>query len=294
MTEAQLAAWTGPSSTTEAEKQARTERMVREAIAAHSPFDGVTIRVYSKGSYPNNTNVKTESDVDIAVQCDDCTYWGEATQGAHPSNGSYTGIWNPSKLRAEVGAALEATFPGAVDSGGKMAFLVQSSSARVDADVVPCFNYRYYFTNTSYRNGSRIFRKDGTSVINYAAQQLEYGRAKNNQTGTNYKKVVRILKRTANAMQVSDTTLDLPSFFVESLVYNCPDAYFTRSSWTERTKAVLFHIYESLEGDEPSAGADRWLEANGCKYLFTTAQPWTRADGRDFANKAWGYLGFAL
>jgi tRNA nucleotidyltransferase (CCA-adding enzyme) len=43
--------------------------MIREAVKEHSVFDGVDLDVYAKGSYANNTNVKADSDVDIAVQC---------------------------------------------------------------------------------------------------------------------------------------------------------------------------------------------------------------------------------
>jgi hypothetical protein len=69
-----LQCWTGPSSATEQEKQNRTERMVREAIAAHPGFKDCSLLIYTKGSYPNNTNVVTDSDVDVAVQCRDVLY----------------------------------------------------------------------------------------------------------------------------------------------------------------------------------------------------------------------------
>jgi hypothetical protein len=49
-----LKGWTGPSSDSEQDKQERTERMVREAIAAHAAFKGCSLSVYAKGSYANN------------------------------------------------------------------------------------------------------------------------------------------------------------------------------------------------------------------------------------------------
>ena len=140
-----LEGWTGPSSDTEQDKQDRTERMVREAVRDHEAFRQCALRVYTKGSYPNNTNVRTDSDVDVAVQCTECFYWDEYTQGAHPPFGSYQGVWTPSKLRAELVLALKAKFPGQVDDSGSTAIRVRSSSARVDADVVPAFDYRQTF-----------------------------------------------------------------------------------------------------------------------------------------------------
>lgn len=67
--EKKLSAWTGPSSLTEKAKQDTTERMIRDAIGRHSPLEGVRLKVYAKGSYRNNTNVRSDSDVNIAVEC---------------------------------------------------------------------------------------------------------------------------------------------------------------------------------------------------------------------------------
>jgi tRNA nucleotidyltransferase (CCA-adding enzyme) len=82
--EDKLAGWTGPSSDTEQDKQERTERMIREAVQAHPAFKGYAFNVYAKGSYANNTNVRADSDVDIAVQCQEVFYWEEAVEGRAP------------------------------------------------------------------------------------------------------------------------------------------------------------------------------------------------------------------
>lgn len=290
--EEKLSGWTGPSSDTEQDKQDRTERMIREAVKEHAAFDDCDLKVYAKGSYANNTNVRTDSDVDIAVQCGEAIYWDEEIKGAHPSSSSYTGIWTPSKLRSELKAALEAKFSDQVDSSGSTAFRINSSTARVEADVVPCFDYQYHFTSGTVREGTKVFKKDGTSLRNYPVQQLENGRAKNNRTKKYYKSAVRIMKRVENAMVVEDVHRVVPSFFVECLVYNCPDSVLLRSTWTDTIRDVIVHIWEGLEGSEPSDASKRWLEVNECKYLFTSDQAWTRTDGRDFAKAAWNYLGY--
>ncbi|WP_406022364.1 nucleotidyltransferase [Nocardioides sp. NBC_00850] len=291
--EEQLSGWTGPSSTTEQDKQDRTERMIREAIKAHTAFDGCDLSVYAKGSYANNTNVKADSDVDISVQCGEAVYWDEGTKGAQPPSGSYTGIWTPAKLRLELEAALRAKFPGQVDSSGSTALRIHSGSARVDADVVPCFDYRYYFSATNYREGAKVFKKNGNSLVNYPKQQLENGRAKNTRTNQYYKRAVRIMKRVENVMVASGDHREVPSFFVECLVYNCPDSVFLESSWTKTVEGIILHIWQKLEGDEPTVESERWREVSGLKYLFHSAQDWNRQDGRDFVKAAWNYLGYA-
>lgn len=101
--EEKLAGWTGPSSPTEQEKQDRTERMIRDAVTAHPAFEGYDIEVYTKGSYANKTNVRADSDVDIAVQCHEAIYSDEAEPGVKPASGSYTGDLDANE--ATVGVA---------------------------------------------------------------------------------------------------------------------------------------------------------------------------------------------
>ena len=284
--EQRLAGWTGPSSDTEQAKQERTERMVREAVSSHTALSECGLTVYTKGSYPNNTNVRSDSDVDVGVQCTELFYF----DGNHSSTSIYRGSWNPSTLRSELVKALQVKFPGQVDTSGSTAIRVHSSTARVDADVVPCFNYRYYFQDGSYHEGAKTFKKDNSSsLINYPAQHLANGRVKNARTNSNYKKAVRILKRVENLMYTSNYHRVVPSFFIECLAYNCPDTVFMKSTWTDVVKEMLAHVWAELQGDtEPASG--RWLEVNEAKYLFFSAQAWSRKDGREFAKAAWNYL----
>lgn len=288
-----LSGWIGPSSPTEQEKQERTERMVMEAVKAHGPFEDCWLSVYAKGSYPNNTNVKADSDVDIAVQCHNAYYSDEETEGTHTPVEPYAGVWTPAKLRSELGAALRAKFADQVDDSGLTAFSVSSSTARVDADVVPCFDYRYYLSSGESLEGTRVFRKNGIGFENYPAQHLENGRRKNTRTNGSFKKAVRILKRVENLMLENGVHREVQSFFIESLVYNCPDDILNRSTWADTVRGILGHVWNGLEGDEPSESSERWLEANNVKYLFHPDQKWTRTDGRDFAKAAWNYLGYA-
>lgn len=289
--EGKLTGWTGPSSTTEQEKQDRTERMIRQSINDHAAFRNCELRVYTKGSYANNTNVRADSDVDIAVECKEAVYWEEATKGIHTPSRPYAGIWTPAKLRKELVTALRSTFANQIDVSGSTAIQIHSGTARVDADVVPCFSYRYYLSATDVRDGTKIFKTDGGSIANYPAQQLKCGRAKNLRTNYAYKKSVRILKRLENAMAQDGVFRDLPSYFVECLAYNCPDSVFLHSTWTEIVRAMLIHIWDALQGDEPTEDSARWLEANECYYLFRAGQKWNRKDARDFAQAAWNYLG---
>lgn len=290
ITEAILSTWTAPSSDTEKDKQERAERMIRQAIDDHEPFKSCSLRVYAKGSYANNTNVRSDSDVDIAVECTEVMYWEESKKGnKQTSLNPYKGIWTPTKLRAELILAMEKKFPDQVDISGVTAIQINANTARVNADVVPCFSYRYYCEN-NHRDGTKIFRTDGKSIVNYPLEQIRNGKDKNNRTNYNYKKCVRILKRIENAMAKEGKCKELPSYFIECLAYNCPDYIFTRATWSQMLREIIIHIYHALKGEEPTS--ERWVEVNECFYLFHSQQKWTREDGRAFAHAAWNYCGF--
>src|SRR5438105_3175799 len=62
-----LQAWVKPASATQDEKRKHTEREIAEAIRSSGLAAGA-IRVFAKGSYANSTNVRQDSDVDVAVE----------------------------------------------------------------------------------------------------------------------------------------------------------------------------------------------------------------------------------
>ena len=65
------------------------------------------------------------------------------------------------------------------------------------------------------------------------------------------------LKRVENLMLENGVHREVQSFFIESLVYNCPDGILNRASWVDTISGVLGHIWNELEGDEPSESSDR-------------------------------------
>jgi predicted nucleotidyltransferase len=132
ISEITLSNWTLPSSDTEIEKQERAERMIRQAIDAHEAFQNCSLKVYTKGSYANNTNVRSDSDVDIAVECTEALYWDESEKGNHQTSGNlYQGIWTPAKLRAELILAMKKKFPDQVDISGVTAIQINANSAHI-------------------------------------------------------------------------------------------------------------------------------------------------------------------
>jgi hypothetical protein len=162
----------------------------------------------------------------------------------------------------------------------------------VGIDVVPSFAFRQYYRDwwwgTRYHEGTKTRRVDGSWVVNFPEQQLENGRSKNQSTNGRYKHQVRILKRIENELVKISKIGELPSYFMECLVYNVPDGkirpLFSSTPLTTGLKAVLEHIYN---GADPS-----WREPNGIKGLFDNGQPWTLEDARQLALVAWNHYGF--
>jgi hypothetical protein len=207
--------WTWKSSDSEQERMERAERMVRDAINSHPPLQAYagSFKIYAKGSYSNETNVRQDSDVDIVVENHDVYYFdyisNETAQAAtqNPSFVPYTGPWQASNWRAEVTTALEKYFGASdVDTSGNVAITIaEVTGSRPSADVVPAFDYRRYDradrSSSSTHSGSKVFKKDGSGVIiNYPDQQKRNGGAKDRRTRGKYKEFARALKNGENAL----------------------------------------------------------------------------------------------
>jgi hypothetical protein len=128
-------------------------------------------------------------------------------------------------------------------------------------------------------------------IHNYPKQHLDEGTKKNDATSRRYKRDVRILKRLENEM-VDKAVIDIvPSFLIESSVYNVPNRSFNAGTWTGRVENALTHIFNGTKTDDCVASMD-WLEVNRCKYLFANGQNWSHETANAFALQAWRYVGF--
>jgi hypothetical protein len=216
-----------PSSSTEQEKQERAERMVRDAIASWPGFLHIGLRILPKGSYANNTNVRTDSDVDIAVIHKGFYYYDDSDVPPNQREKHEPATCvrlDGAELRSELEKSLRSKFGSQCDASGKTAITIRETSSRVGIDVVPSFAYRQYYRDwwwgTRYHEGTKTRRTDGSWVVNFPEQQLENGRSKNQNTNGRYKHQVRILKRIENELVKISKIDELPSYFMECLVYN--------------------------------------------------------------------------
>ncbi len=285
-----LTLWIQPSSDAEQVRQERAERMVRAAIDAWPNFKGVPRRVYAKGSYPNNTNVRRDSDVDVVVECSDCTYWDNAPGVHRTASGVYTGPWDHKYWRQQVAAALlDAYGATGVDTSGKIAInLPEVAGSRPSTDVVPSHAYHLHTGPYSQLDGSVVWSTDGKKIVNWPEQQLQNGRAKNTATNRRYKQIVRALKNVENRLAHAGRIDELPSYFMECLVYNVPNSTLLTGSLDDAFQGTLLTLYGGISGNRYGA----WTEPNGIKPLFNGGQSWTPADAVKLVNATYDLLGY--
>jgi hypothetical protein len=267
--------------------------MVREAISAHDAFSDTSYKIYPKGSYHNNTNVRRDSDVDIVVEMQECFYYDYASSVPTPRSkpGPYSGGWTPASWRAEVVKSLEAKFPGEVDSSGNIAINIKAKvGSRPSIDVVPSYQYRWYYDENlaRYKTGSTVWTKAMGRVVNWPHQQYDNGVAKNNASGGRYKYFARALKNAENTLTANGIIKALPSYFMECLIYNVDNQSLQTGDLEQGFKVTLQFLYDRLNSEPGS----RMLEPNDIKYLFHSSQKWTIAEAKQLVEEAWKYLGY--
>ncbi len=294
--ETTFCSWSSPSSDTEEEKYGNTERMIRAAIDSHDALSKRKIEVFTQGSYKNNTNVRQDSDVDICIRCNDVFFYDFPTDNSitKADVGFGDGDYEYSRFKNEVENALISKFGRSMVTRGNKAFDVHATSYRVDADVVPTFEYRWYFRNflgkIDYHRGTELHPDNGGRIINWPEQHYSNGVEKNIATGRRFKHITRIIKRLRNEMVENNITAanHIPSYLIECLVWNTPNNEFGYPKYTDDVRTVLAHTFNgTLTFDK----CKEWGEVNELKYLFI-GQTWTWSQAHSFLSAAWDYIGF--
>lgn len=284
-----------PASADEEAKRDRTEKRIRDAVRAAGISAGQA-RIYVKGSYANNTNVRLDSDVDICVEWQSTFAVSRMGSAVDASAGALgyspaTTEFDPQAFRRLLERAMVDAFgTGAVSTTGNKVITVAGGPSTLDADVVPCREMRRYDGVGSVAHvGSRLYPRDGGYVDNWPQQHYDNGVAKNRRTGKRFKTIIRCLKRLENDMvATSIITKPIPGYLIECLVWNAPDSCFGHAQLLTDLRAVFRSIWTPLSTDD---SCENWGEINELKYLFTGSQKWTRQEAFDFADKAWDTVG---
>ena len=287
--------WTAPLSQTEEQRAENTIKMIRNAINFCDELKTMDIDIFLQGSYANNTNVRSESDVDVCVMLRDTFHTDYAQGKGREDYGFKASDFTFQEYRNLVKKALQDKFRTEYVYDGNKSLKIDDNSYHVKADVGPSFQLRnYYYENSldpnKYIEGVWLQAKTGEIVKNYPKRHKANGIAKNNNTSYQYKKLVRIMKHIKNEM-VEDKKTDgdkITSFLVECLVYHVPNNVITGySTWTETVKQVIIYLYNEIKDGHHT----EWCEVSDMLYLFRNRK-WTDEDAKQWLVTAWNYLGY--
>lgn len=309
-TETQLEQYSAPLSKTEEQQCLNAIGMVRDAlvplgftddgrvistlypdtlsygIELRSTTGSRRIKLFVQGSYANNTNVRTQSDVDIAVIQEETFRTNYRTSSVYPQSdvdyGFVISAPQQKKFKDEVQECLEQKFGRDVERKNK-SIKIHGNTYRKEADSVPCMRYRDYSADfkkdeSNYVGGVVIFPDDGETIINYPEQHIQNGKVKNVSTNYHYKKMVRIMKKMRYLMQDANiyTADNISSFELESLLWNIPDSHYLEGG--KYRKVYHFKtIIEYLKSHKSSFSS--YKEANGIKTLFSSVYDQVKMEG---------------
>ena len=252
------------------------------ALQLRSTTGSRNIKLFVQGSYANNTNVRTQSDVDIAVIQEEVFITEYRSAGTiYPqadADYGFISVPAPSKtFKDEVQECLINKFGSDVERKNK-SIKVHGNTYRKDADTVPCKRYRDYRNDYSknasnYVGGIVIVPDKGAQIINYPEQHIANGRSKNVSTHHHYKKMVRIMKKMRYLMEESNyspyvtAASGVSSFMLESLLWNVEDQWYLENCIYRKVfafKLLLTHLVNA------KGSFKDYKEANGIKPLCET------------------------
>jgi hypothetical protein len=288
--------WRKPASESEEQKISNAISMIKDAINAHEILKPKSPEFIIQGSYGNNTNIRIDSDIDVCVMLKE-TFYTQYREGVTREDYGFTeGTNSFSDYRKWIVEALNKKFGNEnVDATGNKSIKVHSNTYRVQADVVPAFQYRNYQYDKSndadnFIEGIKFFSLQGEEVINYPKIHVENGITKNTNTGRSYKRAVRLYKRIRNKM--IEDKLPVPdsirSFLIEGLLWNTPDSIFNNAkTWNDLLRNSIVHIYNHTKDESLSK---EWGEVSEHFYLFHNERKWTREHVTNFLTQMWNYL----
>ena len=240
--EHQLKSWSARGAQ---QASAETYNSIKAALAAHSWPRGMDHNVYLQGSYPNFTNIRGDSDVDIAVETSNVFYHDVPHDLRLRLGLTGGGAYGWRAFRDKVKTALTSYYGhnAVTDSRTGKCLKVSGKGNRLKADVVPCVTFKHYVGTSHTASGITFWTKTGVQIINYPKLHLENGSRKNSACGGHYKSNIRVFK---NARNVVDS--DFPSYFLECMLYNVPTNCFSRTHSNTFLQALQVLISAKNDG----------------------------------------------
>lgn len=279
ISEEQLTTWSHQGSIAQSASTYGTIKNVLEDKG--SPYSARKYSVFLQGSYGNDTNIWSDSDVDVVI-CLTSVHYYDDTNLSEDDRDRYKrdrvpGTYTFGQFKAEVLAWLVSKFGPGVRAGKKAIFIPGNGNRR-DADVLVCVEHRDYISYPSasggtYHDGVCFWTADGVKIVNYPKQHKENCTTKHQNASTRFKPNIRVWKNLRNTM--IDRKLLMagvaPSYFVEGMLWNVPNECF--SSGFQNT---FTNVCGWLDRCNPT----QLVCANDRYYLLRDGHPvcWNSAD----------------
>ena len=291
-----LQSWTSPLSKTEEQRVKNAINMIKSAVMNQVQLKDFNVEVFAQGSYANNTNVRQESDVDVCIMLKSAFFCNYVEGKNGLDYGHIDSNIKYSQYKEYVIDSMAQKFGTQSIKVKNKSVNVASNSYRVNADVIPAFQYRDFrvinsIDSSKYIEGIKFFASDGTEVINYPKIHICNGRQKNIDTNHQYKKIVRVMKHIRNNM-LDDGIVDgdrITSFLIECLIWNVPDEIIMAgTTWEETIEKIILYLCYNFKNNKSL----KFKEVSGYLDLFNETRKWTVVDVQRFLIYAYDYLEF--
>lgn len=223
--ESQLETWANQGAITTAKSTADS---IKNALNSYTDWpDGIDFEVYLQGSYKNDTNIRGDSDVDVTAQLNS-TFYSNLSEDQKNILSLTPASYSLPNFRADVLKILKDYYGQSQIIEGNKSIKIKANNGRLPADVVVCSQYRQYKTVNSYdyTEGMCFWTtNDSRQVINFPKSHYDNGVSKHQNSNKWHKPVVRLFKNCRGSIS-GDTT---PSYFLECMLYNIPNANFETS-----------------------------------------------------------------
>lgn len=231
------------------------------------------IEIFIQGSYANNTCVRGESDVDIAVVRTDI-YEYAFGKNFSPYVPGFKHNVEANRFKTATERVLKEHFGSYYVHRKNKSIKVDGNTYRKQADTVPAFGMHHMYNSANddyahYNEGITIYADDGEVINNFPKQHIANGRSKNVVTNHYYKKMVRIAKKLRYMMDNYgySAARRVSSFTVESLIWNVPNNVFLKYSiYRYAFGEVVDYLYTHKDY------LIIYKEANGIKNLCQTTE----------------------
>ena len=220
--ESQLETWSHQGAITTAKATADS---IKNALNVYNNWpEVIDFEVYLQGSYKNDTNIRSDSDVDVVAQLNS-TFYSNLLEEQKRLLGLSPASYRWSDFRVDAIRALKNYYGQSFITEGNKSLKVKANNGRLPADIVVCAQYREYksINNYDYVKGMCFWsRNDNRQIINYPKVHYDNGVSKHQNSNEWYKPSVRLFKNSRGYIS-GDLT---PSYFLECMLYNVPNSKF--------------------------------------------------------------------